>query len=642
MCFLTAWEAQSQMIIYTQDFEAGTLPPGWTQQTNASDGGWLFGDAAILESNYFPILPHTKMAATNDDGCNCDKSNDYLITQPFDFSMYTAVFMRVEVYYFDETYQGSQETAKIEVSVDSGQTWNQVVQLAGSATWQSLTVNLSAYAGQPHVLIAFHYSDGGGWLYGWAIDDMELYQPAANDAAMTDLSTADYVTAGNYDVSGTVTNEGSTAITSLDVNWKVNNGTTHTHTFTGLNIPPLGSWNFVHPDQLNIPSPGAYQLEVWVSNPNGNTDQNTSNDAMSKLVSGLSSIPTKNVVLEEFTGAWCGWCPDGALILNQILDDNANAIGVSVHAGDDMEFTEGGDLANEYAPFYPSGMIDRFLFEGEAEVGLDRGTWITHFDERSGMIVPVSVSLENVSFDSSSRQLSADVKATFVGPVQRDLRLNLFITEDKVTGVGQGYDQRNYYSNNPNFPNHPFYNQPDPIVGYEHNHTLRAMMGGTWGDAGIIPSSVNDGESYSKTYTTTLPVGWDFHQVHIVGLVQEFDPDKTQRNIYNAESMSLMSLFTGIEEAQASAAITRVYPNPVTELTQIDFYLSRSSEVEIGVYDLMGRKVNVLASGFMGSGFHSVPWSGTGMDGNQLESGLYMIRIVTPYGQATRQVVVAE
>jgi len=638
--FLISFVNQAQIVFYNQDFESGSMPFGWSQTTNASDGGWLFGTASVLSSNYFGIIDHTKIAATNDDGCNCDKSADLLIMPTFDFSVYTAVFMDASVFYNDETYQGTQEKASIEVSTNSGNTWTTLVQLSGSSQWQDITVDLSAYAGQSNVLIAFKYSDSGGWLYGLALDDVSLYQPFMNDASITDLSTPDFVLSGNYDVAGTIKNLGVANISSITVNWSVNNGSIHTQNITGINIPSLGSYTFTHTTQLNIPAPGAYNLKVWTSDPNAATDANPANDTVNKLVSGLSSLPDKKVLVEEFTGAWCGWCPDGAVILGQILDANTNAIGVSVHSGDDMEFTEGGDLATEYAPFYPSGLIDRYLFSTESEVGLDRGTWVNHFAERSSMIVPVSVSLQNVQYDTSTRQLVATVKADFVGPVENDLRLNLLISEDSVTGSGSGYDQVNYFSANNNYPNHPFFNLPDPIVGYKHNHCLRAMLGGTWGSNGIIPSSVNDGDSYSKEYTTTIPVGWNIHNLQLVGLVQEYNTDKVKRNILNADNIELKSILnTGIDDL-TTAALKGIYPNPFADRTQIDFYLAENTDVEISIYDLAGRKIKTLLQNYLGSGYHAVYWNGTDFEGVAVNNGIYMLSITTKDSAISRKIIV--
>jgi hypothetical protein len=68
-----------QNVLLSEDFELGILPLGWTQTSNASDGGWLLGNYTALQSTYWSIAPHGNFIATNDDACDCDKSVDYLI-----------------------------------------------------------------------------------------------------------------------------------------------------------------------------------------------------------------------------------------------------------------------------------------------------------------------------------------------------------------------------------------------------------------------------------------------------------------------------------------------------------------------------------------------------------------------------------
>ena len=53
LAMLFAMGTSAQTIILEEDFEDGTMPSGWTQTTNASDGGWLFGTAGQLSSTYF-------------------------------------------------------------------------------------------------------------------------------------------------------------------------------------------------------------------------------------------------------------------------------------------------------------------------------------------------------------------------------------------------------------------------------------------------------------------------------------------------------------------------------------------------------------------------------------------------------------
>lgn len=75
-------------------------------------------------------------------------------------------------------------------------------------------------------------------------------QPAY-DITATAITTNQYIAQGNNTISGTIRNLGSTTITSVDMNYKVDGGATVTSALSGLNIAPLASYNFNHPTQWN-------------------------------------------------------------------------------------------------------------------------------------------------------------------------------------------------------------------------------------------------------------------------------------------------------------------------------------------------------------------------------------------------------
>lgn len=64
------------------------------------------------------------------------------------------------------------------------------------------------------------------------------------------------------------------------------------------------------------------------------------------------------------------------------------------------------------------------------------------------------------------------------------------------------------------------------------------------------------------------------------------------------------------------------YPNPFNPETQIRYALHESAEVTLTVYDMLGRKVAVLDSGFREAGFHTVTFQADG-----LGSGVYIYRL---------------
>ncbi len=69
------------------------------------------------------------------------------------------------------------------------------------------------------------------------------------------------------------------------------------------------------------------------------------------------------------------------------------------------------------------------------------------------------------------------------------------------------------------------------------------------------------------------------------------------------------------------------YPNPFNAGTNIRFNLPRSGQINLQVYDLLGRNVVTLHDGFMQAGSHTVFWDGRSAAGNDLATGVYFYRL---------------
>ncbi|MCX6258447.1 MAG: choice-of-anchor J domain-containing protein [Bacteroidia bacterium] len=154
---------------FSENFESGVLPPGWSRSQAAGSNGWLIGSAQ--SSSYFNVPSHTIYAASNDDVCNCDMSVDYLITPHLSFAGLNTVSLQFDAY--NPGNYGS--SGHILVSTDCGYSWTNVYDVPANTTaWQTLTVNLNTYAGYNNVKIAFHHNDGGQWASGFAVDNVHV------------------------------------------------------------------------------------------------------------------------------------------------------------------------------------------------------------------------------------------------------------------------------------------------------------------------------------------------------------------------------------------------------------------------------------------------------------------------------------
>jgi len=70
--------------------------------------------------------------------------------------------------------------------------------------------------------------------------------------------------------------------------------------------------------------------------------------------------------------------------------------------------------------------------------------------------------------------------------------------------------------------------------------------------------------------------------------------------------------------------LTQNFPNPFGESTTIRFGLSEASDVELAVYDLMGRRIETLQSGSLEPGYHEQVWTPRGVS-----DGIYLLMLKT-------------
>ena len=355
---LWTFSLHSQNILISEDFEGDNLPNGWTISTNASDGGWSIGTAQNIESQWWEIANHGKIIGTNDDDCDCDKSMDYLILPTLDFSNSTAAALQFENYFDGGEFQGNTEIATLEYSLDNGASWSILSTIEGAeeGVWDSQSIDLSSLCGNANVLLGFHYDDDGGWMFGWAIDDVLIFEPEGLDLALTSLAIPPNVNVpATLAISGTVTNMGAETITSFDVSWDIEGGMIFNTSVTGVAIPSLGTYNFTHPDNLQIFNSGQTSLQVTLSNINGlPSDDNSTNDVLSMNIQALEYGTIIDGGIErEYIYYHPSSAPENCPLVFVCHGYTGTAEGI-------MNYSEFNQLADEYgfAVCYPQGTQD--------------------------------------------------------------------------------------------------------------------------------------------------------------------------------------------------------------------------------------------------------------------------------------------
>lgn len=353
---------------------------------------------------------------------------------------------------------------------------------------------------------------------------------------------------------------------------------------------------------------------------------------------GLSAQAPKKVILEDYTGSWCGFCPRGLTVSNQIEATQPNVIALGVHQGasassDAMATPYSNDVCNLFAAGYPNGGIDRVKFPGQTDVGQSTNLWAARCSQRLIVSAPLNVFISS-TYNQTSRVVDITVTANFVAAANGDFRIHCLLAEDSLTGVGAGWDQHNYMGQGCSSadPSSPWYSFPCNIVGYNHRHVVREQLANDfWGEAGIIPASPAAGQNFSKTFTYTLPQSWDEDQMEIVAFVSNYGPTDADRSILNSNKVELGGTVSGISNPSNGipviTGLEQNYPNPFSDFTNIKFQLAGADHVVLKVYDLLGKEITTLVNEKLSGGEYNFIWDGTNSEGTKVNGGLYFYRL---------------
>ncbi len=206
----------------------------------------------------------------------------------------------------------------------------------------------------------------------------------------------------------------------------------------------------------------------------------------------------KNVVLEEFTGINCGYCPDGHRIVKEYEEENPGRVfGINIHTGSyaAMYQTQWGSAIMNQTGLqgFPAGTVNRHVFSGNATI-LDRGS----FESRGNQIL-AQASFVNVAaqatIDATARTMTVNVEAYYTADAETaSNKLNVVLLQDSIIGPQSGA------SANPS--------QVTADGQYIHMNMLRDMLTGQWGDDITAPEGSNvipAGTLIQRTYTYNIP-----------------------------------------------------------------------------------------------------------------------------------------
>lgn len=332
-------------------------------------------------------------------------------------------------------------------------------------------------------------------------------------------------------------------------------------------------------------------------------------------------VHPRNVVMEEFTGIYCGACPAGHDVAHKI--DSANpgrVIIIGVHASDtysqpnnsshpDFRTQWGSNLYSmSNCWYFPTAMINRSVFDSAtcsnnapgSSKGMTRGSW----EEASNEILADDSADANIGvrslWDESTRTLSIDVELYYHKEQNLFNKLNIALTEGNIIA----------YQSNDN--------------DYVHKHVLRelitAIEANSWSGVKVDDIVVGQWQTFHFDYIVPadyngVPVNIDNCELAVYLTGWSNTPISTGVSIHaKNDSTNAPSNASDIEEISLLKN-HKVYPNPSEG--SVFFSIPTNTNGEIHLWDFLGSSIIK----------QSINGKITKLDTENLKAGVYIYTI---------------
>ena len=196
---------------------------------------------------------------------------------------------------------------------------------------------------------------------------------------------------------------------------------------------------------------------------------------------------TQKLLIEDFTGTWCVYCPGAGHAIEGAVAANDRFIPVGLHY---RSLSNPEEMQNEFS----EGVVTTYNVDGFPKVYLNRREklWandylVSTLESMLNRYAPVGLAINSTLTGNS---LEVNIKVGFVEETTSvdNYKLVVYLVEDGLV----------YPQHNAALPD-----LPELIEDYVHNDVLRYSFTNTLGDA--LPNQVEADHRYTKDFTATLP-----------------------------------------------------------------------------------------------------------------------------------------
>lgn len=287
-------------------------------------------------------------------------------------------------------------------------------------------------------------------------------------------------------------------------------------------------------------------LTVSVTDFNGSADQNADNNTGATTFDYLTETFNRNVVIEEGTGTWCGYCVRGIVAMKEMKAKYPDFIGIAVHARDDVAQS----AYVNYCGFsgYPSCNVDRII----TNTDVSTEDFEEYYAREKAASCPAGITA-TAAWDETHSKIYVKTTSRFGAGSTDDWGVAIVVVEDSLTG----FTQSNYYAGGALGTMGGFENLGS-YVKVTLNDVARDIFPNYYGQT--IANGTVAATDYDFNYTISNPTMRNYKQVSLVALLL----NKTTGEIVNAVQVRPL-------EAAEATGITAAADNTPQPL-RTDYY----------------------------------------------------------------------
>jgi hypothetical protein len=318
----------------------------------------------------------------------------------------------------------------------------------------------------------------------------------------------------------------------------------------------------------------------------------------------IADAQSRGASLERFTGAWCGWCPYGAWVLDSIQERLGDqAVILAWHFDDKLEIKAHDTLAAKISNGgHPVVSIARKPVIANTQLDWSEDhPWYLKTLERFAIDPPAAGELNQVMYDADSRGLV--FMPTLLPVVSEWPKTGVPMTVAVLTEDDVILDQSLYAKTGGSLPK---------LINYPHKNVVRQVAGKVLGDSMNYAFGAG---WYFLPYQMTVDPKWDASKtrLNILFLVRNEDGSYTSLGAIRTKYLTELNTSSVDDDEVIDVA---VYPNPTYE--KITLHLPRHHNALLEMYNAVGQQVLI----------REIRGERTEMNVRGLSPGNYTLRII--------------